>query len=252
MRSGLRTPMLTMLLTLGLIGGGGAALAAVGAMTTPADDLTGCAAPTDSPSPEPTESATASPTDGVDAVATDDPVVTDDPAVTEDGDAQGEDQNCDGEATDDNQDGDAQGEDPGDQGDETDDPQGATGEDQTPPADTTDPQREAECNGGAGVDGSNTAAGEDPVATTGLDHAIEQVLANCLKNPDAPGLPNALQHLVANAERKAAHDAEKAAGEHGNSGTHGHSADAPGHSGEAHGNSGEAPGHSGEHGNPHD
>ncbi len=67
----------------------------------------------------------------------------------------------------------------------------------------------------------------------------------------APGLPNALEHLVVNAERRAARDAAKAAGEHGHPGEHGN-ASAHGRSGEPHGKSGEPHGHSGEHGNPHD
>jgi hypothetical protein len=47
------------------------------------------------------------------------------------------------------------------------------------------------------------------VKSTGLDHAIEVVLANCIKNPQAPGLVNALRHLVANRDRHLAHEAEK-------------------------------------------
>jgi hypothetical protein len=73
-------------------------------------------------------------------------------------------------------------------------------------------EREAECNEAAGLtppegaDGSGTA---EEVKTTGLDHAIEVVLANCIKNPKAPGLLNALSHLVANRDRHLAHQAEK-------------------------------------------
>ncbi len=72
--------------------------------------------------------------------------------------------------------------------------------------------REAECNEAAGI--SATEAGSDApsdVKKTGLDHAIEVVLANCIKNPQAPGLVNALRHLVANRDRHMAHEAEKAA-----------------------------------------
>src|SRR5438132_651681 len=58
---------------------------------------------------------------------------------------------------------------------------------------------------------SPSASRSPQVKTTGLDHAIEMVLANCIKNPQAPGLLNALQHLVANRDRHAAHDADKAA-----------------------------------------
>jgi hypothetical protein len=68
---------------------------------------------------------------------------------------------------------------------------------------------------------------------TGLAHAIVVVEANCEKNLQAPGLVNALGHLVTNWQRHEAHDAERAAdghgppeghgpsGVHGNSGTHG-------------------------------
>ena len=45
----------------------------------------------------------------------------------------------------------------------------------------------------------------------GIELQIQMVLANCIKNPQAPGLLNALRHLVANRERHAAHDEEKAA-----------------------------------------
>ena len=45
---------------------------------------------------------------------------------------------------------------------------------------------------------------------TGLENAIAHVLANCLKNENAPGLINALERLVANMERKEAHDEWKA------------------------------------------
>jgi hypothetical protein len=86
---------------------------------------------------------------------------------------------------------------------------------------------------------------------TGLDNAIQHVLANCLKNPQAPGLLVALQHLVENQTRhdaqQAAHDAQKAAHQaghpshdtttHGNDGTHGNSGAAHGNAG-THGNSG--------------
>jgi len=96
-----------------------------------------------------------------------------------------------------------------------------------------DPERGAACNTAAGVaptdggttgtsgDGTSDGTTQDPATLTGLDNAIAHVLANCLKNPNAPGLVNALEHLVANqakhdahdiakAERKAEHDARKA------------------------------------------
>jgi hypothetical protein len=220
MRSRLRQHVLTMLLTLGLIAGGGMALAAAGSVS-PRETAEAC--PTEAP---PTATETPS------AVA--DPA-TEDESGDVSGDEQGDDErSCDDEAVDESDD---QGEDVS--GDET------TGDEAPPAEDGTDPEREAECTTAAGVDPTQPSA-EDPAdRATGLDNAIAHVLANCLKNPDAPGLPNALEHLVANAARKAAHDAEKAARVHGNS------ADAAGHSGEAHGNSANAPGHSGEHGNPH-
>jgi hypothetical protein len=56
---------------------------------------------------------------------------------------------------------------------------------------------------------------------TGLAHAINTVEANCEKNLQAPGLVNALGHLVTNWQRHQAHEAAKAAGVHGNSGVHG-------------------------------
>jgi len=59
---------------------------------------------------------------------------------------------------------------------------------------------------------------------TGLAHAINTVEANCEKNLQAPGLMNALGHLVTNWQRHQAHEAAKAAGVHGNSGAHGNAA----------------------------
>jgi hypothetical protein len=74
--------------------------------------------------------------------------------------------------------------------------------------------REAACKEAAGVkdDSGDASEGSTPSEkTTGLDHAIEVVLANCMKNSQAPGLLNALRHLVANRDKHQAHDAEKAA-----------------------------------------
>ena len=65
---------------------------------------------------------------------------------------------------------------------------------------------------------------------TGLAHAINTVEANCEKNLQAPGLVNALGHLVLNWQRHQAHEAAKAADVHGNAGVHGN--------GGVHGNSG--------------
>jgi hypothetical protein len=90
---------------------------------------------------------------------------------------------------------------PGDEGDGTAKP--------SPSAD-----REAACKEAAGVkdDSGDASGGSTPSEkTTGLDHAIEVVLANCIKNPQAPGLLNALRHLVSNRDRHLAHEAEKAA-----------------------------------------
>jgi hypothetical protein len=76
--------------------------------------------------------------------------------------------------------------------------------------------RGADCREAAGMGeppaGGTEGEGEgDDVKQTGLDHAIATVLANCIKNPQAPGLLNALRHLVANKARHEAHDAEKEA-----------------------------------------
>jgi hypothetical protein len=72
-----------------------------------------------------------------------------------------------------------------------------------------DPDRQVACETAAGlVPGSGP--GDEGVKLTGLDNAIAKVLANCLKNEKAPGLLNALRHLVANRDRHEAHEAEKA------------------------------------------
>ena len=129
-----------------------------------------------------------------------------------------------------------------------------------------DPDREAACTTAAGIE---PTGGTDDAATKlhGVDNAIAHVLANCVKNPQAPGLLNALEHLAANrakheaheaekAERKAAHDAAKAqkhAGGpghgkgHGSNGEHGNPHD--GVHGNPHGDAGH--GHGGSHGNGH-
>jgi hypothetical protein len=59
---------------------------------------------------------------------------------------------------------------------------------------------------------------------TGLAHAIHVVEGNCEKNLQAPGLAIALGHLVTNYQRHLAHEADKAAGAHGNAAGHGDSA----------------------------
>lgn len=56
---------------------------------------------------------------------------------------------------------------------------------------------------------------------TGLDNAICRHEALLKVKPDNPGLTNSLAHLQANAAAHAAKLAAKAAGTHGNSGSHG-------------------------------
>jgi hypothetical protein len=105
-----------------------------------------------------------------------------------------------------------------DEGDGTTDP--TEGDGTTDPAAPGDPaDREAECNEAAGVsteadgqggsDGTTASGTQAEVKNTGLNHAIEVVLANCIKNPQSQGLVNALRHLVANRDRHLAHQAEK-------------------------------------------
>ena len=59
------------------------------------------------------------------------------------------------------------------------------------------------------------------VGVTGLDNAICRHEALLKVKPDNPGLTNSLGHLQANAAAHAARLAAKAAGTHGNSGSHG-------------------------------
>ena len=59
------------------------------------------------------------------------------------------------------------------------------------------------------------------VGVTGLDNAICRHEALLKVKPDNPGLTNSLGHLKANAAAHAARLAAKAAGTHGNSGSHG-------------------------------
>ena len=61
------------------------------------------------------------------------------------------------------------------------------------------------------------------VGLRGLDNAICRHEALLQVKPDNPGLTNSLAHLQANAAAKAARQAAKAAGMHGNSGPHGNS-----------------------------
>lgn len=69
--------------------------------------------------------------------------------------------------------------------------------------------RRADCEEAAGL-----SADDEPEASEqrskGLDHAIEVVLANCIKNPQSRGLVNALRHLAANRDKHLARDEAKA------------------------------------------
>jgi hypothetical protein len=145
------------------------------------------------------------------------------PPVPRDGDERGEDEQSDARGTEDGH--------------------HAAGADGT----TVDPERADACDEAAGVAlthggaSDGTADTQDPIKLTGLDNAIAHVLANCLKNPNAPGLVNALEHLVANKAKHEAHAAAKAerkddhtASEHDHGGTHGNP-HAEGGSGNAHG-----------------
>jgi hypothetical protein len=79
---------------------------------------------------------------------------------------------------------------------------------------STHEHTDADCLGAAGMSeesGGGSGSAGDETKKTGLDNAIARVLANCIKNPQAPGLLNALRHLVANQARHEAHDAEKEA-----------------------------------------
>ena len=75
-----------------------------------------------------------------------------------------------------------------------------------PPA-TRPPGSRPPTQGRPPVTARRTGPPTEPTKLTGLDNAIAHVLANCLKNPDAPGLVNALEHLVANQAKHEAHDA---------------------------------------------
>jgi hypothetical protein len=95
--------------------------------------------------------------------------------------------------------------------DEATDPGDGDGTTKPPPVDPA--AREAECKAAAGqatvADGTTAGGTQTDVKKKGLDHAIEVVLANCIKNPQSQGLLNALRHLVANRDRHLAHQAEK-------------------------------------------
>lgn len=166
------------------------------------------------------------------------------------------------------------GEEPADEGEEGED--GTEGEEPVEEAEPTEEElRILACETAAGLveeAPEGEVAEEEPVEEeqlTGLDNAIDHVLANCIKNPQAPGLVNALERLnenrerheahmeavaaakaereAAKAERTAEHQAKKAeqaaakaAGGHGNSGSHGNG-----------GGNGHGGGNGNGHGNPH-
>jgi len=101
-------------------------------------------------------------------------------------------------------------------GDETaDDPATDEGTDDTA---EVDPDREKACNDAAGIETPEPGTTEEPTTTLGadleklhgVDNAIEHVLANCLKNPQAPGLLNALIQLTTGRAKHEAHEAWKA------------------------------------------
>jgi PT repeat-containing protein len=140
-------------------------------------------------------------------------------------------------------------------GDPTDDPidDPTDGEDGEEP----DPVRVAACEEAAG---RSSEPSEEKL--TGLDRAIDRVLANCIKNPQAPGLVNALERLSENHERQegreeareaqkaareAAREARKAAKQGGHGGPPDHAGGPPDQAG------GGPPSHSnaGGKGNPH-
>ncbi|MEZ0233930.1 MAG: hypothetical protein ACAH81_03160, partial [Actinomycetota bacterium] len=84
--------------------------------------------------------------------------------------------------------------------------------DETDEGDPTAVEREAACLDAAGIEPSEEdgVEGGDTTKAHGLDNAIDHVLANCMKNPQAPGLLNALERLAANRERHEAHEEWKA------------------------------------------
>lgn len=158
----------------------------------------------------------AAPKDNADECATTQDDNSDTSEESDDQGEQGEDGDDEGESGDTEE-----SDDQGDQGDDCDaeDPNDGADEssDESTDASTdpVDPEREAACNEAAGVDPNAEPVPGDDQKVTGLDNAIQHVLANCLKNPQAPGLVNALEHLVANQKRHELHDAWKAEHEHG-------------------------------------
>jgi hypothetical protein len=125
-----------------------------------------------------------------------------DVVVTDDGEG------CDDETTDEGDECDSDGSDESD-GETDDEGEDSEETDDGAPADV---EREADCLDAAGIEPSEEGEDADGEATKahGLDNAIDHVLANCLKNPQAPGLLNALERLAANRERHEAHEEWKA------------------------------------------
>ena len=156
-------------------------LTAAGDVTSSCPSPTPSPSPSESPSPSPSPSESPSPDQGT-----------------------SDEQESDDQSTTDEQESDDQGTSEQESGDCKD-----SNKDKKTGGNTAD--RQKACMDAAGMSGSTAGTGSSQVKTTGLDHAIEMVLANCIKNPQAPGLLNALRHLVANRERHAAHDEEKAA-----------------------------------------
>lgn len=112
-----------------------------------------------------------------------------------------------------------------------------------------DGDRDAACDAAAGIEDSPLP---EETKLIGLENAISHVLENCKKNPQAPGLLNALERLAENrarkevrdeakAERKAEHDARKAAKKAGKPQKNG--GGPPAHAGPPHG--GGPPSHAG-------
>jgi hypothetical protein len=90
------------------------------------------------------------------------------------------------------------------------------------PTETEAPETEAPEAEGTTSDETGTAPDfSSCVGKTGLDNAICRHEALLKVKPDNPGLTNSLAHLQANAAAHAARLAAKAAGTHGNSGSHG-------------------------------
>lgn len=86
-------------------------------------------------------------------------------------------------------------------------PEGEGSKDENETREVTQGDRDAACDAAAGIADNPLPEGE---RLTGLPNAISHVLENCMKNPQAPGLVNALERLAENRERKEARDEAKA------------------------------------------